>query len=222
MQWKSLDKSTQVWLELNLVSVVTWAWWYSIGKESSSDLFKVAGQWWLIWGGRFTEHVSNMLRCFAIMLICTNWKLMPIAFCLYPRLWVCSSLSMVLYSTLFLRGPLALPWLYEVFVCWKKWTMGPQAALYFQQAKNELYILTALLKLLLAHMSCYCAQIPTIYFCTSREHGWDMIASGWIMLLPIVLVSSSCIKEALLQDAARRDSTLCAYDDPLQGRKVRY
>lgn len=28
MQWKSLDKSTQVWLELNLVSVVTWAWWY--------------------------------------------------------------------------------------------------------------------------------------------------------------------------------------------------
>lgn len=170
-----------------------------IGKESSSDLFKVAGQWWLIWGGRFTEHVSNMLRCFAIMLICTNWKLMPIAFCLYPRLWVCSSLSMVLYSTLFLRGPLALPWLYEVFLCWKKWTMGPQVALYFQQAKNELYILTALLKLLLAHMSCYCAQIPTIYFCTSREHGWDMIASGWIMLLPIVLVSSSCIKEALLQ-----------------------
>lgn len=28
MQWKSLDKNTQVWLELNLVSVVTWAWWY--------------------------------------------------------------------------------------------------------------------------------------------------------------------------------------------------
>jgi hypothetical protein len=55
-----------------------------------------------------------------------------------------------------------------VFLCWKKWAMGPQAALYFQQAKNELYILTALLKLLLAHMSCYYAQIPTIYFCTSR------------------------------------------------------
>lgn len=120
MQWKSLDRSTQVWLEINLVSVVTWGWWYrrTITHYQECALEESLLQTYSKWqanGDWFGEGglLSMYPTCWGFLRSC--WSVQIGSSC--QLLSVCTqgygSAPHSAYSNLFLWGPLAFPWLYE-------------------------------------------------------------------------------------------------------------
>ncbi len=124
MQWKSLDRSTQVWLEINLVSVVTWGWWYrrTITHYQECALEESLLQTYSKWqanGDWFGEGglLSMYPTCWGFLRSC--WSVQIGSSC--QLLSVCTqgygSAPHSAYSNLFLWGPLAFPWLYEVRFC---------------------------------------------------------------------------------------------------------